>query len=161
MYQLPTRQAAAAGDRREGLIPESDVDILTRIGEGSESVVHLATLRTTRAGIPVVLDAVAKVSLCVVFSVGRKRPVTPTSRSLRFHVFNAATGFHVICSLCLCQAHRALLPESRDEFLIEPGSEEEKFFVDSVLREARLQARLKHPYVTKVYVTPPSMSVCV
>ncbi len=56
-------------------------------------------------------------------------------------------------SACV-QAPFALLPEARDEYLIEPGSEEEKFFVEGVLREARLLARVKHPYVTKVYVTP-------
>ena len=59
------------------------------------------------------------------------------------------------------QAPLPLLPECRGDYCIEPGSEGEKLLVEEVLREARLQARLKHPYVTKVYVTPPSMSVCV
>ncbi len=39
---------------------------------------------------------------------------------------------------------------------VQPGSGEEKYFVEDVIREARLQAMLKHPYVTKVFATPLS-----
>ncbi len=112
------------------------MDILTRIGNGAEGEVHLATLRTTRAGIPVVLDVVAKVSfaLCCLWYQCRQSYFAP----------------------CACiQAPFALLPESRDLYGVEPGSEGEKFIVDCFLREAKLQARLKHPYVTKVYAAPP------
>jgi hypothetical protein len=59
-----------------------------------------------------------------------------------------------ICSMC-CQAPFALLPESRGEYLLVAGSESERFFAEGVVREARLQARLKHPYVTKVYARRP------
>jgi hypothetical protein len=62
-------------------------------------------------------------------------------------------------SACV-QAPFALLPEGRDVYGVEPGSEGEKYFVECVLQEARLQARVKHPYVTKVYVTAP-VHVCV
>ena len=45
------------------LVPESAVDVFTRIGNGAEGVVHLAILRTTAAGGPITLDVVAKVNV--------------------------------------------------------------------------------------------------
>ena len=48
------------------------------------------------------------------------------------------------------QAPYALLPESRCDYGIEPGSEAEKFFVQGVVREANLQAKLRHANVTNM-----------
>jgi hypothetical protein len=45
------------------LVPESAVDVFTRIGNGAEGVVHLAILRTTVAGGPITMDVVAKVNV--------------------------------------------------------------------------------------------------
>jgi hypothetical protein len=45
-----------------------------------------------------------------------------------------------------------LLPEFRDMYMLEPGSDSEKICVEGVMEEARLQAALRHPFVAKVYV---------
>ena len=116
-------------------LPEGDVELLGRIGHGAEAVVHLAIFRTVIDGSPVSVDAVAKVSGWA------------WSRSL---LLGMGVSGHASLRVWYMQAPYALLPESRCDYGIEPGSEAEKFFVQGVVREANLQAKLRHANVTNM-----------